>query len=347
MNNKELNIDEQYEFDLWLDFLNEHTDYTESLSFVQVHPSIEIIEDTPVIAITVCGTDCEDFRHFSFTRPEGTDGPTKGFFDKENSTITHYTVPKSDKGTLLFKDKYNEYSITWEKLNDDVIKFTNTHFNKSILFVKDVGIVPEDVSKVKEEYMEAILNMTDSPIFKMSVEAGLIDEDLVRQSFLKKLEDLEKLGNQSSTLNYNIGHTLDFFRIVKTMPYTYFDKTSSLRVPLTPIQFSPKTKTNSSFLKHLMDELKFSKVNDYYSLNHITLSYNSTDKIITLSNIITNKKISIYFFGIDFKQGIVYTSLTPAPTQNFSVDHIPLDVFTSQLLAHIRTLWADADPIKN
>ncbi len=195
MNNKELNIDEQYEFDLWLDFLNEHTDYTESLSFVQVHPSIEIIEDTPVIAITVCGTDCEDFRHFSFTRPEGTDGPTKGFFDKENSTITHYTVPKSDKGTLLFKDKYNEYSITWEKLNDDVIKFTNTHFNKSILFVKDIGIVPEDVSKVKEEYMEAILNMTDSPIFKMSVEAGLIDEDLVRQSFLKKLEDLEKLGN--------------------------------------------------------------------------------------------------------------------------------------------------------
>ena len=131
------------------------------------------------------------------------------------------------------------------------------------------------------------------------------------------------------------------------MPYTYFDKTSSLRVPLTPIQFSPKTKTNTSFLKHLMDELKFSKVNDYYSLNHITLSYNSTDKIITISNIITNKKIAIYFFGIDFKQGIVYSSLTPAPSQNFSVDHIPLDLFTSQLLAHIRTLWADANPIKN
>ena len=182
---------EQYYFDTWLDFTNKDTDYTQS--FLQVFPNV-ISHDNkePLFLLNVFGTDCDTFNHFSLKITEGTASHQTDY--DIDASAQYYIYPTSPKGTIQLKDNDNEYTLTWEKLNDEVYKFTNTHCNRSIIFIQDVGTLPADITSLKESYIDSYNTFSEQPFFQMLSEAGLTDELSYKQYIFKKLQELEKLG---------------------------------------------------------------------------------------------------------------------------------------------------------
>jgi len=183
---------EQFDFDTWLDFTNQDTDYTES--FLQVFPNVVSRDNkTPILLFNVFGTDCDTFKHFSLKITEGT-ADQDTVYDSDDS-MQYFISPTSPKGSILLKDNDNQYTITWEKLSDDVIQFTNTHFKRSVIFIPDVGTTPADINALKQSYIDSYNTFSKEPMFQMFTEIGLTDEITYKQHLFKKLKELQKIGN--------------------------------------------------------------------------------------------------------------------------------------------------------
>jgi hypothetical protein len=167
-----LQLEEQFLFD----------DSFEFPPSVSVYPYITVNGSDPIIWISAYGTNTKLFKKLII---KTTIGETKTHQEKgDNDDMEYYFLPYSKSGEITISIGNDTYTLSWDHLDEYTTKFTNHFSNASILFIKDYGIAPNDITKLKEHYIELY----------QSVDSTTETASKFKAYLFNKLQEIQSLG---------------------------------------------------------------------------------------------------------------------------------------------------------